>query len=103
MENNNYGLHPITGQPMTKEDFDILSKEQNWSQEQIYNNIKNIVEEVSKDFSYKETRYSNGSIRIESNHNGMSFNIVGGKSFAEQFDKDFDKAMRESISKDKDL
>ncbi len=33
-------LHPVTGKPITREEFDILAKQQNWTEEEILNNLK---------------------------------------------------------------
>ncbi len=74
-----------------------MNKDQykNLSYEQVKQKIEDSVwqalyDKDSKDDYYKETRFADGSIHIQSNH----LDIIGGSGFAKQFDK----AMKESIN-----
>lgn len=76
-----------------------------------YNNIthdeiKKVVEDVminsepldSSDDYYRETRYSNGNIKIESRHNGQVLNLIGGSGFTKQYDEAFHEAMKDAFN-----
>lgn len=61
----------------------------------IGNKFKEILSNDGKDY-YRETRFKDGSILIESKDSSSTVSLYGGKGFTEQYYKDFHQAMIDS-------